>query len=246
MKILNIIQYIMKHYTNALLLTVVLTLWGFSVRAHALWIESSPFAVKNKVHDIKIYYGEYASNEIEPIDKWYSDVTDFEIFVTTPSQRKVALTKNPAQDHFQSSFVPEEDGVYMISIVHAAKDLGGATKYEFSSIALVSVGPRSTQVLNKVPFCIQIQPKIFQKGEVVDALVLQNGIPVRQGELLVMSQEGWSKAFKTDDYGRVRFPVIWLGQYVLEASVSIEEEGQWYDKPFKKTWFGTTTSIQVK
>lgn len=246
MKIVKIIQHIMKHYTTSLLLTIVSILWGLSATAHALWIQSSPFAVKNKAHDVKIYYGEYASNEIESIDKWYSDVKDFKVVLITPSQRKVELPKQPFQDHFQSSFIPEEDGVYQLSIVHAAKDLGGNTKYEFSSTALVAVGENNRQELSKLPFCIEIQPKVFQQGEFVDALVLQQGNPVHKGELLVMSPEGWSKTFKTDENGKVQLPVMWPGLYVLEASVTKEEAGRWHGKDFKRTWYGTTTSIEVK
>lgn len=235
----------MKYYTNFLLLTVVSILIGFSASAHALWIESNPLAVKNKSHDVKIFYGEYATNEIEPIDKWYSDVRDFKIILTTPSQQQVELIKESSTDYFKSSFIPEEDGVYILSVVHPAKDLGGTTKYEFSSIALVAVGKSNTQILN-LPFCIQVEPKTFRNGQVVEALILQNGKPVPDADLLVMSQEGWSKTFTADSNGKVSFPAIWKGKYVLEASLSKDQEGQWYDKPYKRTWQGATTSLQVK
>lgn len=232
-------------YTNSLLLTIVSILCSFSASAHALWIESNPLAVKNKAHDVKIYYGEYATNEIEPIDKWYSDVKDFKIVLTTPGQQKMELTKEASADYFTSSFIPEEDGIYILSVVHSAKDLGGTTKYEFSSVALVTVGQTTTALLN-LPFCVQIQPKVFQSGQVIDALILQNGKPVPDAELLVMSQEGWSKTFKADAEGKVRFPGIWKGKYVLEASLSKDEGGQWHDKSYKRTWQGATTSLQVK
>lgn len=235
----------MKNYTNYFFLTILgLLSWG-AVSAHALWIESSPIAAKNKAHQVKIFYGEYATNEIESIDKWYSDVKDFKIILTGPSNKQIELSKSISGDHFESTFTPTEDGMYTLSVVHVAKDLGGTTKYEFSSTALVSVGDTNAALLN-LPFCIQVQPKVHENGQMIEAVVLQDGKPVPDADLLVMSQEGWSKTFKADANGKVSFPAIWKGIYVLEAAVNKAESGQWHNKSYSKVWQGTTSSIIVQ
>lgn len=235
----------MKHKSKYLLLSILMILSGFSAFSHALWIETHPKAIKNNLHDVKIFYGEYAAQEIEPVDEWYSDVRDFKIVLTTPSQQKIDLSTEAATDHFKTSFIPKEDGIYLLSIVHPAKDLGGSTKYEFSSVALVSVG-QAIAPLADLPFYIHVQPKLFKKGQVIEAIVLQNGKPVSGAELLVMGQEGWSKTWKTDAAGKISFPGIWKGKYVLETSISNDEIGQWHDKSYKRIWHGATTSILVQ
>lgn len=232
----------MKHNFIQLLLLFALSFWASAVSAHALWMETSPVAIKNKNHHVKIFYGEYANNEIEPVDKWYSDVSDFKVVLTTPAQKQIELTSTASQDYFEASFTPQEDGIYVLSIVHPAKDLGGKTKYEFSSVALVTVGKSTVQLLN-LPFYILIQPAIHTSGQTIEAFVLNNGKPVPEAELLVMSEEGWSKTFKADSKGRIQFPLNWKGKYVLETSVFEKVDGLWHDKSYTDYWQGTTTSI---
>ncbi|MGH2624546.1 MAG: DUF4198 domain-containing protein, partial [Sphingobacterium sp.] len=42
--------------------------------AHALWIETATLGKKGTLHDVKVYYGEFALNERDAPEKWYSDV----------------------------------------------------------------------------------------------------------------------------------------------------------------------------
>ncbi len=244
-KEINTIQYIMKYYPIYLLLTMCSLLFSLSASAHALWIESEPLATKGVAHEVKIFYGEYATHEIESLEKWYSDVKAFKIILTTPSQKRIELSKEAHTDFFKSTFTPKEDGVYTLSIVHPAMDLGGTTKYEFSSAVLVKVGQPKVQTQN-LPFYIHTEPKVFEEGQIIDAFVLQNGKPSPNTDLLVMSQEGWSKTLRTDDQGKVSFPAIWKGRYVLEASLNKDESGQWHNKSYSKVWQGTTSSIIVQ
>lgn len=235
----------MKKLLN-LTLMLVCTMIGYNASAHALWIATKSSATINQAHPIRIYYGEYAAQEIEPINKWYSDVKDFTLWLTTPSQQKVKLEKQAATDFFQSSFTPTEEGTYTLTVVHPTKDLGGTTKFEFSSVSFITVGNSvASTAVDDVPLYVQIQPQPYEKGQQVDAAVYQNSKPLADAEVIVMSEEGWSKAFKTDTAGHVSFPVLWSGNYVVEASHSIEETGVWHDKPYQRTWRGATTFIQV-
>ncbi len=229
-------------YTTFLIL---FTLCSKAIFAHALWIETNSLGTKGQAHEVKVYYGEYASQEIDPVDKWYSDVKEFTIWLTTPNQEKIQLQKNPAADYIASSFVPTEEGVYTLTIAHAAKDLGGTTKYEFSSTALVAVGEGTLQPLD-LSLYVQVPPTIYSKDGVVDAVVIQNGQPLADAEVSVMSGEGWTKVFKTNTAGKISFPAIWKGNYVVEASHVEKKEGVWHEKPFKRTWQGATTFVQVQ
>ncbi|NGM60854.1 DUF4198 domain-containing protein [Sphingobacterium sp. SGG-5] len=229
-------------YTTFLLL---FTLCSQAIFAHALWIETSHSGTKGTPHDVKIYYGEYASQEIDSVGKWYSDVKEFTIWLTTPSQKKIQLQKSLSADHATASFIPDEEGVYALTVVHPAKDLGGTTKYEFSSTALVAVGNAVLKPLD-LPLYVQAAPRAYAIGESVDAVVFQQGQPLANAEVVVMSGEGWTKVFQTNADGKISFPAIWKGNYVVEASHMEREEGVWHEQPFKRTWQGATTFVQVR
>lgn len=215
--------------------------------AHALWIETSAIGIKGKAQEVKIFYGEYAAGELEPVDKWYSDVKDFKLILTTPAQQQVELTKEAAADYFIASFTPEEDGLYTLSVVKPAKDLGGTTRYDFSSIVRIAVGKSAAQSSGlDIPLYVQVSPAVYKKNTNIEAVVLKEGKVLADAELIVMSQEGWTKVFKTNSEGKVSFPALWTGNYVLEASHSEAREGSWHDKEFKRIWQGATTFIQVK
>jgi uncharacterized GH25 family protein len=235
----------MKNLLQLTLLLIALTI-GQSAFAHALWVETNPSATIDQTHQVRIFYGEYANQEIEPIENWYSDVKDFTLWLTTPSQQKVKLEKQATADFFQSSFTPTEEGIYTLTVVHAAKDLGGTTKFEFSSTAFVTAGNANISAVRAdIPLYAQIQPKVHQKGQQISTTVYKQGKPLADAEVIVMSEEGWAKTFKTDAQGQVSFPVLWAGNYVIEVSDYVAEQGLWHEKAYKNVWRGATTFIQV-
>ncbi|MFZ4862333.1 DUF4198 domain-containing protein [Sphingobacterium sp. Mn56C] len=226
-------------------LFIVLLLTGKLSFAHALWVETNAVGVKNQTQTVRVYYGEYATKELEPVDKWYSDVQSFTLWLTTPSKQRIELKKTAGADFFTANFTPTEDGTYSLSVEHAAKDLGGTTKYVFSSLALVNVGKPSEWSV-QAPLAVLVTPAVYKVGAKVRVAVVAAGKPLADAEVLVMSGEGWTKAFKTDAKGMVTFPALWKGNYVIEASNIIEQDGLWHNNAFKKTWHGTTTFVNVK
>ena len=212
--------------------------------AHALWIETNSTGIKNTKQEVKIFYGEYASKEIEPLDKWYSDVKDFKLILTTPSNKQIEIQKTVTGNHFSSDFTPTEDGIYALSIYHAGKDLSKTNLYAFSSLAFVKVyGNALPAITNN--FYVKVNPKKYNVGNTVEAIVIKAGKPQADAEVLVMSQEGWSKSFKTDPQGKISFTALWKGNYVIEASFGENKEGEWNGKPFTYAWEGTTTFLTV-
>ena len=212
--------------------------------AHALWIETNSKGVKNTLQSIKVYYGEYASKELESIDKWYSDVRDFKLILTSPSNQKIELSKRASTDHYIAEFTPTEEGTYTLSISHTTKDLSKTSLYAFSSVAFVHIsGKPNPTISNK--FYVKVDPLGYTVGNTVEATVIKENKPQIDAEVIVMSQEGWSKTFKTDREGKVKFPALWKGNYVIEASIGENAEGEWNGKPFTYVWEGTTTFITV-
>ena len=217
-----------------------------TANAHAIWIESNPAATKNKAHEVKIFYGEYPEGEVEPTAKWYSDLKSLEVWLTSPSKKKTRLVLTDATDHLNSSFVPDEEGVYFITTVHATKDLGGATKYEFSSVAPVLSGKTaSLPAAPEIPLAIIVAPKTYRADGVVELQVRKGSEAFVGGEVMIMSPEGWVKTVKTNDKGQVSFTPKLKGSYVIEASEYKKETGEWNQKQYTHTWKGSTTRILV-
>jgi hypothetical protein len=230
------------------LLIALATYFGHEdASAHAIWIQSDPKASKNKAHEVKVFYGEYPSGETDSTAKWYSDLKDLEVWVTSPSQRRTKLELKDLSTHLATSFIPDEDGLYYISTVHATKDLGGTTKYEFSSLVPILSGKAgmSPGPVPAASIAVVSEPKLYRDDEVIELQVRKGTEAFSQAEVLIMSPEGWIKTLKTDAHGKVSFHPQSKGRYVIEASEFKKEAGQWNDKAFTHSWKGTTTSFIV-
>jgi uncharacterized GH25 family protein len=215
-------------------------------RAHAIWIESNSKATKNKVHDVKVFYGEYPSGVSDSTAKWYSDLKTLEVWVTSPSKKRTKLELSDLSTHLTSSFIPDEDGLYYISTVHTTKDLGGKTKYEFSSVAPVLSGKATAAPLTlEQPLAVIVKPDEYKVNNLVEIQVWKAGQAFVDGEVLIMSPEGWVKTVKSDANGKVSFTPKLKGNYVIETSEYKKEDGEWNAKQYTHTWKGSTTRILV-
>lgn len=213
--------------------------------AHAIWIESGAKATKHKAHEVRIFYGEYPEGQLEPTAKWYSDLKTLEVWVTGPGQQRTKLTLTDAATHLVGSFTPGQDGLYYLSTVHAAKELGGTTKYEFSSVAPVLVGSAAATAAPKAPLAVVVTPQEHKANELVEVQVWKDGQAFKDAKVELMSPEGWVKTVKTDANGKVTFTPKIKGSYVLEASDYQKQDGQWHEKPYTHSWQGSTTRILI-
>lgn len=99
----------MKIY-RSLLFTLLAIFSTGQLFAHALWIETNTIGKSGQQHEIKVFYGEYVNNEKEKIEKWYSDVKDFSLWLTAPGKEKVKLNTIAKDDYFSANFTPEKEG----------------------------------------------------------------------------------------------------------------------------------------
>ncbi len=218
-----------------------------TARAHAIWIESNSKATKNKAHEVNVFYGEYPSGVSDSTAKWYSDLKSLEVWVLSPSKKKTKLDLKDLSTHLTSFFIPDEDGLYYISTVHTTKDLGGKTKYEFSSVAPVLSGKATVApVALEQPLSVIVTPDAYKINNLVELQVWKAGQAFVDGEVLIMSPEGWVKTVKSDANGKVSFTPKLKGNYVIETSDYKKEAGEWNAKQYTHTWKGSTTRILVK
>jgi uncharacterized GH25 family protein len=233
---------------KTLLMLVFLTAGTVNLYAHALWIETSSSGKKGQPHEVKVFYGEYAAKELEETGKWYSDLKDFALWLTVPGKEKVKLNTTAGTNFYSASFTPEQDGVYLLTVSHEAKDLGGTTKYEFSSVAAVAVGRSNAIDHLSIPNSINVaanEAKTYKVNSPVQLKAVLNGRPAANKPVSVFSPEGWSKEFITDAHGGISFIPLWPGTYVLELSSFEKTNGEHNGQKFTAVWQGATSSIGV-
>ncbi|HIY76005.1 MAG TPA: DUF4198 domain-containing protein [Candidatus Sphingobacterium stercorigallinarum] len=230
----------MKFLCTQLVLVTAFLFSASASMAHALWIETAHQAEAGIPHKVEVFYGEFASGEIDSLDNYYSDVAQFELWLHLPDGKKVQLETRPGAISLQSEFLPEQNGTYALTISHPAKDLAGEYRYHFLSVAYINVGEPSTLPELQSPLFLRHTPGQHQVGDEVDVTVIAEGKPLADAPVLLMSESGWSKTFTSDSNGNVTLPLPWKGNYVLEASRTISAaEGQAYNKE----WQGATVAL---
>ena len=233
---------------KSLSVAVLFLLLGNKLSAHALWIETSASGKTGAEHQVKVFYGEFASNEREEISKWYSDVKDFSLWLTTPGKEKIKLKTSAGTNYYSATFTPDKDGLYILTVSHEAKELGGTTKYEFLSSATVAVGDVSIVNLSTVPSSLAAvlnESKTYNLKSPVKFSILHNGKPVAAKKISVLSPEGWTKEFTSDEKGEISFTPQWPGRYLLEVSTFEKTSGQHHGKTYDAFWQGATSSFEV-
>lgn len=216
--------------------------------AHALWIESSsPSAQKNTAQTVKVFYGEYEHGTKDLVKDWYADLRALELYIQHPNGQSTRLETHVADDHLSASFTPEQDGLYLIHTTHAASELGGKTKYVFSASLPVVVGESDLMITNpkEIDLLAFVPPRENHLDQTVDIYILDRGNIPESANVTVISAEGWAKTFKTDADGKVSFPPLWKGIYVVETSKYTLEEGVWNNKPHTHVWQSATTIFHV-
>lgn len=225
---------------KSLLLAALFLFSSISLFAHALWIQTAGTAIKGQKHLVEILWAEDGKNEQIPIGKWFSDMEHFTLFVTGPDGTRQQLPVTADKDHYAAYFTPDKDGVYILSIVHTAKDLGGVTKLEYNANAMVNVGKIAAGMV--IP-AIDNELKLtgdfknsYQSGKTINLSYLFKNAPKEKIQVEVFAPSGWSKTFETDAKGSVEVPLLWSGRYAVEASYYAEDEsGSYNDKSFKAT-----------
>lgn len=236
----------MKSLPYLFVLFVALFASAQTVDAHAIWLESSAKGIKGQQQQVRVYYGEYATAELEKTSDWYSDLRTLEVYVLHPDQSQTKLALEDKGDHFVANFTPDQDGLYLLYTSHPTKDLGGQTRYEFTSQVPVQVGAANAVAKGRLSYQLLTDAKLFKKGQKVAISLTKDGQPLKDQDVLLMSASGWSKTYKTDASGVALVDVLWSGNYVAEFGHSEEATGNWHGKEYKATWQGITTSFIVK
>lgn len=215
------------------------TFGSIGLFAHALWIQTAAIAVKGQKHVVEILWSEDGKNELMPIDKWFSDMKDFTLFLTGPDGTKQQIHVTAGKDRYTAYFTPDKDGVYVLSIAHTAKDFGDA-RLDYNAEATVTVGKVSAgigipSIDNELKLTGDFRNS-YKKGKIISLTYLLKNVPKEKIQVEVFAPGGWSKTFETDADGSIELPLLWSGRYAVEAVYYVEDEpGSFNDKAYKAT-----------
>ena len=233
---------------NTISIFALLLLSVSNLFAHALWIETSTTGKTGQKQSVKIIYSE-PDDKPEKLADWFSDVKEFELWLTTPDKQKVKLTTVAGEDNFTSEFTPEKDGVYTLSISKAAKELGGTTIYEFNASAIVKVG--KSLAGNDAAFngnninVFADASKTYKANQTLNLTTILKGKPTEKLHVGVSSPSGWNKNISSNANGVAEFTPIWPGIYKIEASTSEDVKGDHFGKPYDSIWRCATLLVDV-
>ena len=233
---------------KTLLLIALLTFGSIHLFGHALWIQTAGTAVKGQKHSVEILWAEDGKNELMPVDKWFSDMKDFTLLLTSPDGTKQQIPVTAGEDRYTAYFTPDKDGVYVLSIAHTAKDLGGDTKLEYNAMAIVNVGKTAAipSIDNEVKLTGDFKNS-YKTGKTISLSYLYKNAPKEKIEVEVFAPSGWNRTFETDAKGSIQLPLLWSGHYTVEASYYTEDEsGSYNGKSFKSVWRCVTYTFDSK
>lgn len=217
---------------------LIFTLLSFfivlSASAHAVFIETSLKGIQGKSHAIKIVYGE--PDEHEVISKWWWYKAGMEITLTLikPDGSTSSLTTTAQDDHLLTSFIPDQDGMYHVSLKRDTERKEGAkTQYQINAIATIQVGNSTigntaTHLDNEL--FVFAEHTAFKNKKEVTLTLFQKGKPASNTAVQIIAPSGWIKWLETDEQGRVKFTPEWKGKYYAEVSKREKVIGQDFEE----------------
>lgn len=238
----------LKMKTMKNLITAALLISFNTMFAHALWIETKTSAKIGQVHEVKVFLGEYAKNERDSTQHWFSNMDEFSLWLIAPDGKKSPLSCAPNGTHFKTSFTPNMSGTYTLTIDHTVKEVYGGSKIRYYAIGLVAVDSpiNINNLTSNIDFMLLTTLNTKHKVNTSEKVQLQHkGLP-RSGSLAVQSPEGWEKSFHVDKSGVVSFIPMWFGLYLLEGSFTEDGDGQHEGKEYKRIWHCVTYCLPVE
>ena len=217
-----------------------------SVFAHAIWIETASSGQKGQTQEIKIYFGEFATDDISSASDWFSDLSQFELKWVKPDGSSTVIPHKANGNHFLASFTPESEGANKLVLQKTASDISYGYRLDYMASAKVQIGEEALQANRQLPVAIEATTK---NGSVGKALLLKHEKDISlQGEqeITVVSPNSWTKRLYPDEKGQISFTPLWPGKYLIETTVTDKNKGELNGKPYDVQFSCHTEVLEVK
>ena len=224
--------------------------------AHYIWLETSPSGALNTSHDVKIRFGEYTYGVIEKVNSdAFKSVSDFSVWVVSPSGKKTSLKTTPKDDHYLASFVPAEQGTYTIALDNKKMNVLDYSQYDMGILkpqyhckAKVVIGKSTSETKNTNAEGIEINDLSivpFGVNAEVKLQILFRGKPLPKNEVTLSIDDRWTKKLWTEEDGTVSFKLPWNTLYTVEATYNEKTPGNYNGKDYEYIWHCATYCIKT-
>jgi len=217
--------------------------------AHALWIETSSTGKKGQAQEIKIFFGEYESKELDSASKWFSNLKAFSLVLTDPNGKTKILPTTAEILNYKASFVPDQDGLYLLSIIHEVATVYEHAKIEYYAFTNVAIG-NAQKLTTSYPenALLNITPSntLLKKGISTHYIAKYKGNAFAKQKLTVILPNGKQENPVTDENGQFIFTPEQKGNYLFEAFTEEKTLGLLNGKDYEKIWHLVTVFSEVK
>lgn len=237
----------MKTTMKIVLTSIAVFLLGIGYSfAHAIWIETPATGRQGVAQEIKIYFGEFGTEDISKTNDWFSDLNQFELQLTDPDGQTRLLTLKANGDHFAASFIPEADGLYNLVLHKTASEVSYGYKLEYMASAHVQVGRERAFSAQGQPIALQPLAERYQTGEAVNLSILIDSTLSGEKEIKVISPNTWVKQLYPNEKSQASFVPLWPGKYLVETTVTEKRANQWKGKDYTVHYRCHTYLLEVK
>jgi hypothetical protein len=216
------------------LLAAALCLATLSVaQAHYLWIERSGA-------DATVYFGEFEESARERSPGRLDEMPAPRARLLTDTEDSpVALSKRPEGFVFAST----GGSPRTLIVEEQAVGVRDWTAYGLGIVKPLFYARHQPLEAARAPSTPALPLDILPTANRGVFKVFFNGQPLAGTEVKIVAPNTWSQEGKTDAEGRVRLPMPWRGQYVLQA-VHMERTAGTYDgKPYEARRHRTTLTV---
>lgn len=217
-----------------------------SVFAHAIWMETAATGQKGVSQEVRIFFGEFATEDISPADKWFSDLNQFKLFLHTPDNKQIELKTTVDGTGYKADFTPELDGVYQLVIRKIAKEVSYGYLLDYTSTAVVRVGAANN--LPTSPAVLAVHPKAstYAVNQPIDFTALIDSTLKGDREIVIISPNSWTKKLYPDESSKTSFVPLWPGKYLVEMTVTSKTTGEHNGTSYSVGYHCGTYAFEVK
>jgi uncharacterized GH25 family protein len=175
--------------------------------AHFMWVETNATGKVNQKQEVKVFFGEYTYGVQEKVGgEAFDKMKNFEVWVINPLGEKTKLQMQPGEAFYTGSFAPSTNGTYTVVLNNNNIDVIDYTQYNFGIFKTHYHSTAKVEVGNKAAETASVNP---------DGLTIVDITKKIHGEK-----------------GEAAFKVLYKGQPVKEAEVTVFITDQWSKKVY--------------